>query len=181
MKARLKYTEKPVYDPRNPGKAFEPAYELYYTHKENGVKVETVLTEGESGDYTCSYMDNDRPGMAKVIFMATADGGFYGVNTRKFKISTVKTDISKVSGIGIYIKGGSIHPYEKGGVKPEVTVTDGSYTLKEGVDYRLSYSDNKTVEGKKSPRVTVTGKGNYSSSASKNYTINILMVLKEKF
>lgn len=53
-------------------------------------------------------------------------------------------------------------------LKPAVTVKLGSATLKAGTDYTAAYSNN-TKAGK--GKVTVTGKGKYTGSASKTFTI----------
>lgn len=56
-------------------------------------------------------------------------------------------------------------------IKPEIVVTNNGVTLLAGVDYTVKYSNNirssegKTENGK--PRITVTGKGNFTGS---NYT-----------
>ena len=52
---------------------------------------------------------------------------------------------------------------------PEVTVKDGETTLTEGVDYTVTYSNNTNAG---TATVTITGKGNYTGSVSKNFTIN---------
>ena len=52
---------------------------------------------------------------------------------------------------------------------PSVTVKDGDYTLVEDKDYTVTYSNNTNAG---TATVTVTGKGNYTGSASKNFTIN---------
>ena len=53
--------------------------------------------------------------------------------------------------------------------KPNVIVKDGDYTLVEGKDYTVTYSNNTNAG---TATVTVTGKGNYTGSVSKNFTIN---------
>ena len=53
--------------------------------------------------------------------------------------------------------------------KPSVTVKDGDYTLVEGKDYTVTYSNNTNAG---TATATVTGKGNYTGSVSKNFTIN---------
>ena len=53
--------------------------------------------------------------------------------------------------------------------KPNVTVKDGDYTLVEGKDYTVTYSNNTNAG---TATATVTGKGNYTGSVSKNFTIN---------
>ena len=169
-KVRLKEGSTiPAYDPAKPEKAIEPQYELYYVVKNNGVKTETVLKEGS--DYTCLYTDNTKPGKAKVIFTAEKDSAFAGSKTQTFKIGSVKTDIGKSDSIKIEFPEGSTNPYLKGGVKPEVRVMNGSILLKEGSDYTLKYSNNNAVAGKKSPKVTVKGKGYYKGKKEAEFTI----------
>ena len=52
---------------------------------------------------------------------------------------------------------------------PSVTVKDGDYTLVEDKDYTVTYSNNTNAG---TATATVTGKGNYTGSASKDFTIN---------
>ena len=53
--------------------------------------------------------------------------------------------------------------------KPNVIVKDGETTLVEGKDYTVTYSNNTNAG---TATVTITGKGNYTGSVSKNFTIN---------
>lgn len=53
-------------------------------------------------------------------------------------------------------------------IKPAVTVKYGSKVLKAGTDYTLKFSNNKAV-GKAT--VTITGKGSYSGTVTKTFTI----------
>jgi len=53
-------------------------------------------------------------------------------------------------------------------VKPTVTVKDGTKTLKQGVDYTVSYYNNLAVG---TASVKITGKGNYAGTVTKTYTI----------
>lgn len=56
---------------------------------------------------------------------------------------------------------GSVH-------MPGVTVKDGAKTLVEGTDYTVGYADNINAG---TATVTVTGKGNYTETVSKDFTI----------
>lgn len=63
-------------------------------------------------------------------------------------------------------------------VKPKVTVTDyidgTEYVLKEGTDYTVAFSNNKEKKlstDTDAPTVAVTGKGNYTGSLSKTFSI----------
>jgi uncharacterized repeat protein (TIGR02543 family) len=53
-------------------------------------------------------------------------------------------------------------------IEPEITVTDGETTLTLGTDYTVSYSDNTNVG---TATATITGKGNYSGTVEKTFTI----------
>ena len=53
-------------------------------------------------------------------------------------------------------------------ITPEVTVKDGTKTLKQGVDYTVKYTNNINV-GKAS--VTITGIGNYTGNVTKYFNI----------
>ena len=54
-------------------------------------------------------------------------------------------------------------------IKPTVTVKDGSTTLSEGTNYSLTYENNINAG---IASVTITGKGKYTGSITKTYTIN---------
>lgn len=54
-------------------------------------------------------------------------------------------------------------------IKPMVTVKDGSTTLNEGTNYSLTYENNINAG---IATVTVNGKGKYTGSITKTYTIN---------
>ena len=62
-------------------------------------------------------------------------------------------------------------PYSYTGLqhKPTVTVVVGGYTLTEGVDYELSWSNNVNIGTE--AVVTVTGKGDFSGTVSANFAI----------
>ena len=59
-------------------------------------------------------------------------------------------------------------PYTGSAIEPEVTVMDGETTLTLGTDYEVSYSNNTNVG---TATVTITGKGNYSGTVKKTFTI----------
>ncbi len=60
------------------------------------------------------------------------------------------------------------YTYDGSAKKPSVTVKLNGVTLKENTDYTVAYSDNTKVGAAK---VTVTGKGSYTGSAQKTFTI----------
>ena len=62
----------------------------------------------------------------------------------------------------------STYAYDGKAKKPGVTVKLNGKTLKNGTDYTVSYSNNTKVG---TAKVTITGKGNYTGSISKTYSI----------
>lgn len=60
------------------------------------------------------------------------------------------------------------HEYNGTAIEPDITVTDGSTTLTSGTDYTVSYSNNINVG---TATVTVIGKGNYTGTVNKEFTI----------
>ena len=62
----------------------------------------------------------------------------------------------------------STYAYDGKAKKPGVTVKLNGKTLKNGTDYTVSYSNNTKVD---TAKVTITGKGNYTGSVSKTYSI----------
>ena len=62
----------------------------------------------------------------------------------------------------------STYAYNGKAKTPSVTVKVGGKTLKSGTDYTVSYSNNIKVG---TAKVTITGKGNYTGTISKTYSI----------
>lgn len=75
---------------------------------------------------------------------------------------------------GLHISEIPAQTYTGKAVKPEVAVYFHKELLKEGKDYRLSYSNNIAAalkEAEKAPSVTITGKGNYKEAVVRTFTI----------
>lgn len=164
------------------GNAIEPVAELTYKANKNSDPV--PLTENTH--YTVTYQKNMDKGTATIIFTGMESGGYTGTKKVTFKIVTDNIADKKVGDVtveqidvafkdtenvqnGIYVA-----PYMKGGVQPEIIVTDGDRVLEPGKDYTVSYSNNKKVAlstDKKAPTITIKGKGNYSGSKNVYFTI----------
>ena len=91
-------------------------------------------------------------------------GPFSGVKKVTLKIDKVSADSLTVSQVADQV-------YVKGGCKPVVTVTFGATKLVEGRDYKVSYSGNNAVSGKKKASVNISFKGNFAGKLSKSFTI----------
>ncbi|MBP5413478.1 MAG: leucine-rich repeat protein, partial [Bacteroidales bacterium] len=134
------------------GSAFEP--EVTVT---DGTK---TLAEGT--DYTVEYSNNINSGTsAKVI--VKGKGNYTGTAEKAFTINPKTLTASNVSNL-------AAQTYTGTAFEPEVTITDGTKTLVEGTDYTVEYSNNTNAGT--SAKATITGKGNYTGTIEKTFTIN---------
>lgn len=129
------------------------------------------ITLRNGTDYTVEYINNIKAGTATVVF--TGKNGYTGTLKKTFKISkyNIKTDADNL----FTIEEGIVTPTVKGGNKPKPQVMFDGMILKEGVDYTLSYKNNKGVNDgsnpKKIPTITITGKGNFTGTGSVSFEI----------
>lgn len=113
-------------------------------------------------DFGVSYSSNTNAGRATVA--VTGTGNYTGTASQQFIINPA--DLSKAA---VTLSATSL-PYTGKAIKPAVkSVKVGGVVLKAGTDYTVSYSDNIKVG--KSAKVKVTGKGNYTGSATKAFSI----------
>ena len=103
-------------------------------------------------------------GTATITATAAAVPGQYAQGTGSYTVTVnpkALTDdmVADVSGT---------HSYTGSAIHPEPTVTDGTKTLVEGTDFTYSYGANTDVGA---ATVTVTGKGNYQGTITKNFAI----------
>ena len=123
------------------------------------VKVgDRTLTNGT--DYTLSYSNNTNVGTATVTI--TGKGNYTGTVSKTFAISAASLAGAEVSGIAGRTYNGSAQTQSP-------TVKLSGKTLANGTDYTLSYANNTNAG---TATVTITGKGNYSGSISKTFTIS---------
>ncbi len=112
-------------------------------------------------DYEVTYSNNTDVGTATATI--TGKGNYTGTATKTFQItkSISACTIDEITGTFVY----SGTAYE-----PTVTVKDGNTVLTQGEnnDYTVSYSSNINAG---TATVTVTGKGNYTGSVEKHFTI----------
>lgn len=140
--------ETPVYD----GIEKKPSVEVKYG--------ETTLA---AADYTVSYSNNVNAGVntASVTVTSNDNSSYKFTATKNFTIAqapisgAVITDIADVT-------------YDTKAHTPEVTVTFNGSTLKAGKDYDVAYTNNINAG---TATVTVTGKGNFTGTASKDFAI----------
>ena len=137
----------------------------------------------ENVDYKRIYICNNiSPGTATVIF--EGKGSYVGTKTVTFKIAgkielTDSTDFT-------YTYNASV-PFVKSGATTAVSVRDNrnNVALKEGTDYTVSYSKNKSITG--TPTIKIKGKGNYKGTVYRTFTItqqnilNLTIVASDQF
>ena len=116
-----------------------------------------TLTAGT--DYTVIYKDNTNVGTAKVI--VTGKGNYTGSVEAKFNITAKALTASMVRDI-------AAQTYTGSPIVPELTVKDGETALSKDTDYTVKYQNNLNAG---TATVTLTGKGNYSDSVRKTFTI----------
>ena len=117
-----------------------------------------TLTYGT--DYTAAYTNNTNAGTATVT--VTGKGSYVGTITATVTIIRRSLSDAVVSGIANKTYNGSAQTQSP-------TVKVGDRTLANGTDYTLSYANNTNAG---TATVTITGKGNYSGSISKTFTIS---------
>ena len=169
VKAKDEYTgtlvKEYIINPRDISTFEASLSETAYTYNGSAKKPAATVKIGQktlkSGtDFTVTYKNNTKAGTATATI--TGKGNYTGTITKTFKISA-----KKVSSLTASLKTTS-YTYTGNDLKPAVTVKDGSKTLVSGTDYTVTYKNSKNV-GKAT--VTITGKGNYTGTTTKTYTI----------
>ena len=137
---------------------------------------EEIVLEKDT-DFTVEYQKNQEKGTATILFVGNPKQGYTGTKKVTFQIVAAAIDktqenqkfLVEITDSASKVKEDIVQmPFTKGGVKPEVKVTDTETdkVLKAGTDYTVSYKNNANVAGiadvKRAPTVVVTGKGNYS-------------------
>lgn len=112
-------------------------------------------------DYTVSYENNINAGTAKIIITGIGDH-FTGSTEKTFTINSAEISGCTFAPIADVTYNTKAHT-------PEVTVAISGRTLEADKDYTVSHASNINAG---TATVTVTGKGNFTGTASKTFTIN---------
>ncbi|MDE6364782.1 MAG: hypothetical protein K2L86_11090 [Lachnospiraceae bacterium] len=121
----------------------------------------------EGVDYTVKYTNNIKAGTAVVTYYGRA--GFTGKVKKTYKI--LPYNILEDSNTKIKYDNYFECVYAKGGSKPKPVITFDGNALKEGIDYTLSYKNNKAVSGSQTPCVVVNGKRCFKGKIPIYFTI----------
>ena len=171
VKGRVKFFDKHISDwtktfirPEDvtiPGDTFTytgTAVKPKVTVKKDGV----TLKEGT--DYTVTYKNNNKVTRTASVTV-DGKGSYAGSVTKNFKIEGINIEKATVS-IPY-----SSYTYRGAPILPEVTVKYNGKTLVKGTDYSLSTLNNTNVG---TGKITVRGKGLYSGSVVKTFTVKPL-------
>ena len=131
------------------GKAKTPAVTVKFDGK--------TLSPGV--DYTVVYSNNTAIGAATAT--VTGKGSYLGKKSAKFTIAGSLANATVTLSATAFTYNGQVK-------QPGVTVKLAGMTLKDGVDYTTTYTSNKLVG---TGKVTVRGKGAFSGSNVKTFTI----------
>ena len=110
-------------------------------------------------DYTVSYSNNTKIGTAKVTI--TGKGNYTGSISKTYSI---KNNFKKAT-----ISGISNKSYTGKNITQSITVKYNGKTLKNGTDYTVSCSNNKSIG---TATVKIAGKGSYTGTITKTFKIN---------
>lgn len=124
----------------------------------------TVALNGKTltlnSEYNVAYSSNTNAGTATVT--VNGIGNYTGSKSVTFKITAKSIAGASVSGIA------DSYNYTGSAIKPTPTVTLSGKTLTSGTDYTVSYSNNTNAG---TATVAIVGKGNYTGTVTKNFTI----------
>ncbi len=149
--------------------ANRPANETYYSMEYNPDAYYTIdrvnMTEGISSIYNQNGIPVSNPVSQVGVYKFTAK------NPEKYNNPVYTFEITPRSFNGNKLAVEVVEKnliYNGGELKPEIKVTYEGFTLTEGTDYTVAYSNNINAgQG----TVTVTGKGNYFNSKSVHFDI----------
>ena len=127
----------------------------------NDKKLRVIDNNGKVVDpnnYTVTYKDNTAAGTATITVEGKAGYKLNAVNTfrivpAKLTKTTISKSFTRKDSETLYYTGEEIKP------AMNVSITDGTYKLVEGTDYKIEYSDN-TNAGK--GKAKLVGLGNYA-------------------
>lgn len=125
-----------------------------------GVSVKDSEAKLTVDDISVTYENNINVGTATIIY--TGKNNYTGEIRKNFKITEASITDDIIANIPSVTYNTKAHT-------PEVTVTFNGSKLKAGKDYDVAYTNNINAG---TATVTVTGKGNFTGTASKTFTIN---------
>lgn len=121
----------------------------------------------KTGDYSIEYSQNIQAGTAKMLLIGKNEYG--GTKSITFKITPKAVNHSDIT-----VAEFSVPVYSGAGVIIKPVVSDQGVVLTEGIDYTLSYKNNRAARNstsKNPPMLIIKGKGNYNNTNTIKFTI----------
>ena len=142
---------------------------LNYTYTGSEIcPVPTLKVDGRKlvagTDYDVSYSNNIKVGTLTATVTLTGKGNYTGTTERQFTIK--QNDISDNRATIPYLS----YTYKGTAIKPEPTLKISGRKLVKGTDYTVSYKNNINC-GELTATVTLTGKGNYKGTTTRQFNI----------
>lgn len=138
-----------------------------YDGDEQEMDIDVVLNGAkliEGDDYTVTYSSNVKVG--KAVVTITGINAYSGVIKKNFRIKAYDVADELIKGTSdITAK------YMKGGAKPQLHLTFDGVALREGVDYSVTYKNNKAYPATRQPQLVIKGKGNFTGTTTVDFTI----------
>lgn len=128
---------------------------IEYKIGNNGQYSTTIPTATAAGTYTVYYQVQGTDNYAAIV-----EGNVKVTIAPKTLTADMIADIDAQT-------------YTGNAIKPTLTVTDGNAALALNTDYTVAYTDSIDAG---TATATITGKGNYTGSAVKNYTIGAMSI-----
>ncbi len=166
---------------------------LYYPAKHPDGTVQTVTLEKNAKLQKPVYENSDANGKYGIKWYAdeaktvmydfdqavTEDISIYGIYYYYYEEPGKDENGDEITvPTGIWVERIDDQQYTGAAIKPLITVYDGTKKLKEKVDYKVSYSDNKKVSTDEKPaKVTITPCGNYEKASK--FSINFKITQRE--
>lgn len=156
-----------------------------YTY--DGVEHKVSHTGLDESTYTISYSENNKltnKGSVEVtVTYGAVDSANCEVNSDNATTTvTLTVNAKSIEGVTISDVADIVVDTRTFDQKtPEVTVSDGETALVKDTDYTVTYSETTEIESGKTSviaTITVTGKGNYDGSATKEFTIKLSATAK---
>lgn len=135
---------------------------LVYNQQEQKPNVTAAVTGApeKDKDYTVSYYNNVNASQEAQVIVIAKGNNFTGSKTAEFTIQPKPIEECAIADIP--------NQYYTGNpVVPDLTITDGEYTLVLNHDYTVTCTD----QGPGQATVTITGIGNYTNQTEKTFTI----------
>ncbi len=151
--------------------------EVVYTGEHITQDSVTVMLEGygtlkENEDYQVEYSKNVNAGKAAMTIIGI--NGFTGKIRKSYKICSYNMEKDE-EGMLVFEEEPDTVTYRKGGAMPQYVLVFGGEYLKEGQDYTIKYSNNKSVNDgtneKKIPTAIIRGKGNFTGTIAKTFVV----------